>query len=304
VGLRSLALACLFAVVAAGQAGAQALTLEEALERTAKYIDTFVDQFANVVSEEQYRQEAVPGTVRLNQLGGRGGSVIPGGLPQTQKRTLKSDFLLVKPADSLAWLPFRDVYEVNGSAIRDREGRLAKLFLKQSATSLEQARQIAAESSRYNIGEVTRTINNPVIALAFVARDYQDRFEYTLGKLDASIGPAAQAIEFKEQARPTLIRGYGDSDLLTSGHVWIDGHTGHVLKTEFLINDVLITARVTTTFKLDERLTIHVPAEMTEEYKPTGGGRVTGKATYGRFRQFAVRTDEEIHKPDTPKRSR
>jgi hypothetical protein len=304
VALRSVAFACLIAIAAAGPVGAQTVTLEDALNRTANYIDYFVDQFTNVVSEELYRQEAVPALLRLNQLGGRGGSVVPGGLPQTQKRTLKSDFLLVKPADSVAWLPFRDVYEVNGSAIRDREGRLAKLFLKQSTTSLEQASQIALESSRYNIGDVTRTINNPVIALAFLTRDNQSRFEYTLGKIDSTIGPAALALEFKEQARPTLIRGYGDSNLPTSGHAWIDADTGHVLKTEFLIDDVLITARVTTTFKLDERLQIHVPAEMTEEYKPTGGGRVTGRATYGRFRQFAVRTDEEIHKPEIPKRSR
>jgi hypothetical protein len=303
VRVRSLAVAGLFAVATTGLAGAQAVTLEEALARTASYLETFMEQFANVVSEEQYRQEAVPAMVRLSQLGGRSAG-ITAGLPQTQKRTLKSDFLLVKPADSVSWIPFRDVFEVNGAAIHDREGRLAKLFLKPSATTLEQARQIALESSRYNIGDVTRTVNNPVIALAFLTRDGQRHFEFTLGAMDRSFGPAALVLEYKEQARPTFIRGYGDGDLPTHGRAWIDGETGHVLKTEFLIDDVLIAARVTTTFKFDERLNIHVPSEMTEEYKPTGGGRVTGRASYGRFRQFAVRTDEEIHKPEIPKRSR
>jgi hypothetical protein len=303
VGLRSVAIAGLFAITGTGPVAAQTTTLEAALDQTAGYIDRFIDQFANVVSEEQYRQEAVPGMVRLSQLGGRGGAGNVN-LPQTQRRTLKSDFLLVKPTDSATWLPFRDVYEVNGAPVRDREGRLAKLFLRQSATTLEQAQQIAVESARYNIGDITRTVNNPVIALAFLARDYQRRFEYSLGGSEASLGHPALVLDYKEQARPTLIRGYGDSNLPTSGYFWIEADTGHVLKSEFRVDDALITARVTTTFKLDERLKIHVPAEMTEEYKPAGGGRVTGRATYGRFRQFAVRTDEEIHKPEVPKRSR
>ena len=87
----------------------------------------------------------------------------------------------------------------------------------------------------------------------------------------------------------------------TSSPSAIDIDSGHVLKTEFLIEDAMISARVTTTFKADARLQIHVPAEMTEEYKPSYGGRVTGRATYGRFRQFAVRTEEEIQKPEVPK---
>ena len=194
----------------------------------------------------------------------------------------------------------RDVYEVDGSVIRDREGRLAKLFLKQSSTTLEQARQIAQESSRYNIGDIVRTINNPVIALAFLERSYQKRFAFTMGKAEPDLGPNIWILEYKETERPTLIRGYGDGNLATHGRAWIDVETGHVVKTEFLIDDVMITARVTTTFKTDPRLQIHVPAEMVEEYKPSSGGRVSGRATYGRFRQFAVQTDEEIHKPDIP----
>mgnify|MGYP003694380831 CR=1 FL=1 len=44
--------------------------------------------------------------------------------PASRHRELKSDFLLVK-VGPLEWLPFRDVYEVDGTPIRDREGRLA-----------------------------------------------------------------------------------------------------------------------------------------------------------------------------------
>ena len=115
------------------------VTLDVALDRTATYIDSFIDHFGNVVSEERYQQEAVP-AIRMGQLGGRGSMA---SVPQTQKRTLRSDFLLVKPEGSADWFPFRDVYEVDGNAIRDREGRLAKLFLKDSGIALDRAREIA-----------------------------------------------------------------------------------------------------------------------------------------------------------------
>ncbi len=273
---------------------AQPVSLEVALARTAAYIDTFVERFGNVVSEERYQQEAVP-AIRAGQLGGRGAMA---SVPPTQKRTLRSDFLLVKPDGSLDWFPFRDVYEVDGSVIRDREGRLAKLFLRtEEPVALDRARQIAQESSRYNIGDVIRTINNPVIALAFLERSYQQRFTFTMGKADPALGPTAWVLEYKETQRPTLIRGDGDSNLPTSGRTWIDLDTGRVLKTEFIIEAPSITARVTAVFTPDSRLGINVPAEMIEEYKPSAGGRISGKATYGRFRQFAVRTAEEMQEP-------
>ena len=79
---------------------------------------------------------------------------------------LVSDFLLVQvPGEG--WMPFRDVFERNGQKVRDREERLAKLFLNGSSrSSVDQARQIMVESARYNIGTVERTINLPTLPLA------------------------------------------------------------------------------------------------------------------------------------------
>ena len=43
---------------------------------------------------------------------------------------------------------------------------------------------------------------------------------------------------------------------------------------------------------------------MIEEYKPAIGGRISGRASYGRFRQFAVRTDEKIDTGTSPDKER
>ena len=97
------------------QSATAPVPLDVALDRTATYIDSFIEHFGNVVSEERYQQEAVP-AIRAGQLGGRGTMA---SIPPTQKRTLRSDFLLVKPEGSADWFPFRDVYEVDGTIIRD-----------------------------------------------------------------------------------------------------------------------------------------------------------------------------------------
>ncbi len=276
-------------------------TLEDLLLRAGSYLDTFVSRFSNVVSEERYYQEATGAVVSVNGVLGRG-NITSGSLPRTEKVTLKSDFLLVRVSDYADWIPFRDVFEVNGVTVRDREGRLTKLFTSSSGSALEQAQQITRESARYNIGNMTRTINNPLLSLAFLMRDFRGRFAFTLGRIDKQVGPTAWVVDYKEQVRPTLIRGYGDGDLPARGRAWIEGGTGAVLKTEFFLDDPAVNARVSTTFKSDERLGIHVPNEMIEEYKLAGGARVSGKATYSRFRQFNVKTEEQINKPTDPDR--
>jgi hypothetical protein len=280
-----------FMLAFAGPGSAQTVELEPLLARVAVYAGGFFDKFPNVVAEERYQQEASAGSVSLGQLGR--GSVSAGSVPRSQKITLQSEFLLVRVPGGIP-IAFRDVVAVNGVAIRDREDRLQKLLNSGSRTALEQAQQITKESARYNIGNMTRTINSPLIALAFLIPEVQPRFAFTLGKNDPAVGPSAWIIEYRERQRPSLIRGYGDSDLLATGRAWVDIESGAVLRTEFTLDDAAVNAKLTTSFKRDERLGLNVPQEMAEEYKLSGGSRVTGKATYSRFRQFEVKTDEEM----------
>ena len=208
---------------------------------------------------------------------------------------MKSDFLLVKigPAE---WLPFRDVYEVDGQKVRDREGRLAKLFLQGSATSMEQARQISLESARYNLGAMQRTINTPILSLLYLQLDVQSGFRFTVGKRDLDAGENVWIVDYKETARPTLVRGARDLDIPSSGRFWIDAESGRVVKTELSLDTPGIRARLTTTFRRDDKFQIDVPFEMSERYS-LDRGTVTATATYGRFRRFDVTSDETFQPP-------
>ena len=66
------------------------------------------------------------------------------------------------------------------------------------------------------------------------------------------------------------------------------------MKTELNLDSAGIRARLTTSFRHDERFQIDVPFEMTERYY-LDRSQVTGTATYSRFRRFDVSSDESFH---------
>jgi len=265
---------------------ADRISLELLLGRGGWYVFDFIEKFSNVVSEETYIQDSsVP--MQSAMLLGRPGS-------GARNRALKSDFLLVSVSRAQDWVPFRDVFEVDGQLIRDRDSRLAKLFLKPSENSLEQANRIQNESSRYNLGNMRRTINNPVLGIVALQSEFQQRFHYSLGKMDPKVGPGVWIIEYKEEARPSFIRGRSDLDLFAHGRLWIEADTGRLMKTEVLLDQPTLRARITTSFRFDNRFGIAVPYEMQEEYKFDSGIKVTAVATYDRFRRFDVSTEDAL----------
>jgi hypothetical protein len=270
--MRVLVVACALLGVTAPDR-AQDGTLEALLARAGRYTLEFVDRFSNVVAEERYVQRS---------------SASQG----PRRRVVTSDFLIVRPSDATDYMPFRDVFEVDGVQVRDREQRLENLFLKPSANTFEQARAIADESSRYNLGSerLRRTVNNPVMALSFLQPAIQPRFRFTLEKRDSEDG---WIVRFAEQTRPSLIRGAFDADILSRGRCWIDFATGRVLKTELILNDIAVVATITTTFRFDDRFGIAVPAAMEDRYL-MGRLEFGGEASYGRFRRFDVTTEETI----------
>jgi len=78
------------------------------------------------------------------------------------------------------------------------------------------------------------------------------------------------------------------------GRAWVDKASGRVMKTELEMRNRVrkFAYRITTTFVVDERLQLAVPAEMRDSYP--GHLDMTGVATYGRFRSFQVRTQESV----------
>jgi formylglycine-generating enzyme required for sulfatase activity len=304
---------CVLAVLALGSGGsagdqsegrqpdAEKVSLDQLLERSAWYLDFFVDQFENVVSEEVSIQDSTVFLPSFTPLVGRGGvtsgTAAAGDASRARHRDLRSDFLLVKSPDTSALVPFRDVIDVDGVPVRDREARLARLFLQAAPDAMAQAERIRDEGARYNLGNMRSTIGNPVLALGVLQLSYQKRFRFTLGKEDRSVAPGVWVVEYKEEKAPAMIRGEAARDLFAHGRIWVEAVSGRVLKTELLVEQPAVRARVTTIFRMDERFGIAVPSEMREQYTLGTGNHVTTVASYGRFRRFDVRSDEVVHLP-------
>ena len=192
---------------------------------------------------------------------------------------------------------FRDVFEVDGRPVRDREERLTKLFLDQSASAAKQVRGIVMDSARYNIGSVERTLNTPTLALLILHPIYQPRFRFARVAAGSPMLPLSKenlpdptevwVVEFEEMWPNTVIRGHNRRDLPAEGRFWIEPATGRVWLSELVIDDPQVRATVDVGYRQDPVIGHLVPAEMRERYRNRrDGSRVDGTATYSRLRRF------------------
>ena len=276
--LRGIALA--MTLVLTAQVRAADAPLDVVLARAREYVEKYQRDLAMVVSEERYEQE-----VRFP-----GPPLQRGGRDLTQKTVLKSDFLLVRDAAG-GWVPFRDVFERDGAMVRDRDERLSKLFLASPGTAIEQARRIADESARYNVGNINRNINLPTLALLFLTAAHVDRFEFA----DRGRDGQARVVQFKETGHPTYVATTGGRDLPVSGRYWIDEATGRVERTELTASDSGLDARINVSYRADAAAGLWVPERMEEFYLQKGDrSEIRGNAMYSRFRRFQVNTTEDL----------
>ncbi len=229
------------------------------------------------------------------------------------RKSLKSDLLLIRPPDADRYVEFRDVFEVNGTAVRDRDERLSQLFLRPTDASVDQIRAIVDESARHNIGDIPRNVNTPMLTLYFLQPDKQGHFRFRraksgqpkLGTGLAMPGRSAAmfrvttemwVVEFRETRRPTIIKTDRRRDFPATGRFWINPESGGVMMSELVMENSEVTATINVSYQSEPMLGFLVPVEMRERYRARDE-RVEGVATYGRFRQFQVKTDQVIGKP-------
>ncbi len=195
-------------------------------------------------------------------------------------------------------MSFRDVFEVDGRPVRDREDRLKRLFLDPTPEAQARLQAVTDESARYNAGPVVRTINVPLFPLSLVSVQNRQRFEFTLGRQQESRGVLAWRLEFVERTRPTVVHDLADGDMPLTGWFLVDQMTGAVVETRLEARRGESSGEIVVRYRSDPVLGLWVPVEMKETYTDR---RLTvladGKATYSNFRRFQVRTEEQLAVP-------
>lgn len=266
---------------------AQPLTLDELLFRANEAVTAYEKQFSSVVAEERYIQRVVRSD---------------GGLERA--RTLVSDYLMIRLPGQDSWMGFRDVFEVDGKPVRDREVRLQKLFLEGLGEAMGQVAKIARESARYNIGDVQRTINLPTLPLIFLHALNQHRFYFEKAGEERVGDVQAWIVAYSEHVRPTLVRA-GRGDIFARGRFWIETAGGRVIRSELILgdNNTQVRSTITVNYRPDQTLGLWVPTDMTEVYqnpRRPEADRIEATATYANFRRFQVKTEETIRPPKEP----
>jgi hypothetical protein len=280
--------------MAAPAGAADEPALAAVLERAAAYVTDFHRQLSSIVAEERYVQDAYPTAGRDTESG-------------AVHRVLKSDLLLLKPSGADAWMTFRDVFDVNGEPVRDRKERLSQLFLQRTPSTDAQIRRILDESSRYNIGDIRRNVNTPTYPLLFLeaANHFRFKFKVTSDRRPGTepAHPAADGafrvstevwvVAYEEKERGTMIKTDGQKDLPSKGRFWIDPSTGRVLMSELIAQNRRLRATIDVSYQSEPMLGLLLPIEMREWYdNMRTRSHIRAVATYGRFRQFQVNTDQ------------
>ena len=292
---------------------AVARTVDDIVKRARAYVVEYGAEVSLVIGVERYRQWVLNSDA--STLMGSGGD-------RPWSRETVSEFALVRFKDD--WLGYRDVFSVDGKDVSDRQDRLLQLFQKTPATAVDQGRRIADESARYNAGGMQRNFNVPTMALFFLHPANASRFRCDLVGSETIDGTPASKVRYRETQKPTIIRTSAGKNMPVSGIFWVDPSRGRILKTSLEITGeaqlgrvsgsmadayanktvrpsewadgrVETYSRVSTTYKLDERIGLLLPAEMVEEYQGVSRNQATGvdritkincRATYSDFKKF------------------
>ena len=238
----------------------------DVLRAAAKYVKG--DEDMALVAQEEYTQQAA-------QL----------------RRNLQSDIVFMQN-DGFGWVEFRDIGLVDGAPVRGRQDRLLTLFTKPNPDRLAQAQRIVAEGSRFNLNppdvRLNRTINLPLTAVRFLRAVDQYRSHFNIPPQNRSTGVVS--LEFTEEHRPRLITT--PDQAAATGRFDIEIATGRVLSSALTLRSRSANASIEVKFGPNPGIGLYLPESMTEQYRGSFNGIVTGNATYSRYRQFKVETSE------------
>jgi len=247
--------------------------LADVLRAGTEYLAAYAPRISGVSLEEAYTM--------LDVSGGRVGGTW----------RLTSDVVLLNLAGKI--IALRDPFAIDNNALRPREPRITALLIKPTAATWEQAQAYAAESfHRFQAGLIV-TLNDPTLALQFIAPENQSRVSYKIDGRKRLDGVEVVGLRFQEpktQNPSYILKTRGNA--AASGRLWIDAATGRVHQTELSVESSTESARIEVTYARNPTLDLSLPASMTDTYEmteSTGGLQNMGAGGFNSRRSFDCR---------------
>jgi hypothetical protein len=266
----ALALALLAPRLAAAQ---NTPSIKDVVRRVEQYIASYGEKASIVVCTERYTQATARSVDDRHDT-----------------RTLISDFAIVKADTIQGWLGFRDVLEVDGRAVADRNDRLAHVLMA-SEGRYDEAERLSNESARYNVGTITRNFNVPTTTLFFFVPNHHDRFKFSRRSLEPD---GAWTLVFEERKKPSLIQTPEGRSVLSAGILEVLPQNGVVQRTVLTVDskEERGSGRIDVRYARVDALDMWLPIAMDESFEvsPRKGvwSRVTGHADYSNYRKFTT----------------
>jgi hypothetical protein len=263
-----------------GVAASQTPTPGDIRGRLDAYLATYERTLSALVAREQMTQTingpAAPGQFRVSS-------------PTTpQQRRLDSDVAFISLPGDIGWMGIRVVRRVNGETVDANADALATLLRTEQPYEL--AKQLLAESARYNLGSARNT-NLPNLPLELLHPRHRDQFSYTIAGREVIDRVNVTVLTAEEIGIPTVIWMPDGTNLISRVTAFVDDR-GRLLRAE--VRSRFPAARgihdqpvVRVDFKRHDGLDLLVPVEMREQFTTAVQGEMgTSVARYSDFRRF------------------
>lgn len=243
-------------------------SLKAVMAMASQYVDTYNPKMQNVLADE----------VAVQRVLAADGSEIA-------TRTTRADFFLTYVPIDTTFIAVRDVRNVDGTIVDDPNNIRV---LMERAPMWRTVSIIAEKNSRFNIGNITRTFNEPTLALLTLTKKHRDRFKFDRAAVSNDGAPRV-TLRFKESDRPTLVAGTNGAPAFSAGEMVIDAASGRIEQTSFRFVLGTITAGIETVYAEDAKLKLWVPSVMRETYAQSAKGfeqTINCVSTYSNYRKF------------------
>jgi hypothetical protein len=243
-------------------------------ERAADYVATYQEELTAIVADETYTQE-----VRRDPQE-----------PGAQLRTTAGEVFFIFTTAGRGWMAIRDVLTIDGAPVRERTDVREILRTVPAAHVGDRMRSYNAQ---FNIGRITRNINEPTLALLSLDAGHRSRFRFTLKEREVRDGRVMVWLAFQERERPTLIRGLEGSPIYMKGELLVEAANGRIWQSRLTATVDRIDVELKTESRLDDRLGLMLPVVFRERYQrdktlAADYEEIDCVASYSNFRRFEV----------------